>query len=70
MKLLKSVEMRYFIGFEMEIEFVKFILASAPGLEEIFIWSSGQFHRGTQMMDEMKQFHRESPNVRFKFEEM
>ncbi|TMW99057.1 hypothetical protein EJD97_003114, partial [Solanum chilense] len=70
MKLLKSVEMRYFIGFEMEIEFVKFILASAPRLEEIFIWSSGQFHRGTQMMDEMKQFHRKSPNVRFKFEEM
>ncbi|XP_015162486.1 F-box/FBD/LRR-repeat protein At1g13570-like [Solanum tuberosum] len=70
MKLLKSVEMRYFIGFEMEIEFVKFILASAPVLKEIFIWSSGQFHRGTQMMDEIKQFHRESPNVRFKFEEM
>ncbi|WMV41979.1 hypothetical protein MTR67_035364 [Solanum verrucosum] len=70
MKLVKSVEMRYFIGFEMEIEFVKFILASAPVLKEIFIWSSGQFHRGTQMMDEIKQFHRESPNVRFKFEEM
>ncbi|KAK4729848.1 hypothetical protein R3W88_022836 [Solanum pinnatisectum] len=70
MKLLKSVEMRCFIGFEMEIEFVKFILASAPILKEIFIWSSGQFHRGTQIMDEIKQFHGESPNVRFKFEEM
>ncbi|KAK4729846.1 hypothetical protein R3W88_022834 [Solanum pinnatisectum] len=70
MKLLKSVEMHYFIGFEMEIEFVKFILASAPILKEIFIWNSGQFHRGTQIMDEIKQFHGESPNVRFKFEEM
>lgn len=35
-KLLQNVEMHYFIGFEMEIEFVKSILASAPVLKEIF----------------------------------
>lgn len=70
MKLLQSVEICYFISFEMEMEFVKFILASAPVLEEIFIWNTGHFHRGTHMMDEMRLFHRESPNVIFKFEEI
>lgn len=64
------VEMRYFIGFEMEMEFVKFMLACATVLMEIFIWNIGHFHWGTQMTDEMKQFHQESPNVRFKFEEI
>ncbi|XP_060207923.1 F-box/FBD/LRR-repeat protein At1g13570-like isoform X2 [Lycium barbarum] len=69
-KLLQSVQMCYFTGFEMEMEFMKFILACAPVLEEIFIWNVAQyFHRGTKMMDEIKQFCRVSPNVRFKFEE-
>lgn len=35
-KLLQSVEMHYLIGFEMEMEFVKLILASTPALKEIF----------------------------------
>lgn len=35
-KLLRSVEMCYFIGFEMEMEFVKSILACEPVLKEIF----------------------------------
>lgn len=67
-KVLQIVEMCYFTGREMEMEFVKFILASALILEDIFIWDAGEFNRGTQMMDEMKQFYRESANVRFKFE--
>ncbi|KAJ8555293.1 hypothetical protein K7X08_012789 [Anisodus acutangulus] len=46
-KLLQNVQMCYFTGFEMEMEFVKFILASAPVLEEIFIWNVvHHFHRG------------------------
>ncbi|KAK4364829.1 hypothetical protein RND71_016187 [Anisodus tanguticus] len=69
-KLLQSVQMCYFTGFEMEMEFVKFILASAPVLEEIFIWNVvHHFHRGTQMIDEIKQSRRASPNVEFMFEE-
>ncbi|XP_009594964.1 F-box/FBD/LRR-repeat protein At1g13570-like [Nicotiana tomentosiformis] len=65
-KLLQRVEMSYFTGAETEMEFVRFILASAPVLEEILIWNvAHHFHRSTQMMDdEMKLFGRASPNVR------
>ncbi|WMV43083.1 hypothetical protein MTR67_036468 [Solanum verrucosum] len=37
MKILQRVEMQGFTGFEMEMEFMKIILASAPVLEEIFV---------------------------------
>ncbi|WMV43079.1 hypothetical protein MTR67_036464 [Solanum verrucosum] len=58
-----------FTGFEMDMEFMKIILASAPVLEEI-VWNMTHYiHRGTKMMDEMKQFSRVSPDVRFIFEE-
>uniref|UniRef100_M1DIF3 Ubiquitin-protein ligase n=1 Tax=Solanum tuberosum TaxID=4113 RepID=M1DIF3_SOLTU len=70
MKMLQRVEMQGFTGFEMEMEFMKIILASAPVLEEIFVWNMVHYiHQGTKMMDEMKQFPRVSPDVRFIFEE-
>ncbi|KAH0642719.1 hypothetical protein KY289_033693 [Solanum tuberosum] len=54
----------------MEMEFMKIILASAPVLEEIFVWNMAHYiHRGTKMMDEMKQFSQVSTDVRFIFEE-
>nr|XP_016438145.1 PREDICTED: F-box/FBD/LRR-repeat protein At5g53840-like [Nicotiana tabacum] len=64
-KLLQRVEMSCFTGAEVEMEFVRFILASAPVLEEILIWNvAHHFLQSTQMMDdEMKQFHRPSPNL-------
>uniref|UniRef100_A0A0V0H7H8 Putative ovule protein n=1 Tax=Solanum chacoense TaxID=4108 RepID=A0A0V0H7H8_SOLCH len=36
---LQRVRVNMFTGLEMEMEFMKFILASAPVLEEIFIWN-------------------------------
>jgi len=70
MKMLQRVEMQGFTGFEMDMEFMKIILASAPVLEEIFVWNMVHYiHQGTKMMDEMKQFPRVSPDVRFIFEE-
>ncbi|OIT32293.1 PREDICTED: F-box/FBD/LRR-repeat protein At1g13570-like [Nicotiana attenuata] len=65
-KLLQRVEMSYFTGADVEMEFVRFILASAPALEEILIWNvAHHFVQSTQMIDdEMKQFRRASPNVR------
>lgn len=70
MKMLQRVEMQGFTGFEMEMEFMKIILASAPVLEEIFVWNMVHYiHRGTKMMDEMKQFSQVSADVRFIFEE-
>ncbi|XP_009776581.1 F-box/FBD/LRR-repeat protein At1g13570-like [Nicotiana tabacum] len=62
---LQRVHMNMFIGVEMEMEFVKFILASAPILEEIFIWNFAYLlpRPGAQIMDEIKQFSRASPNV-------
>ncbi|KAH0645516.1 hypothetical protein KY290_034306 [Solanum tuberosum] len=69
-EMLQRVEMQGFTGFEMEMEFMKIILASAPVLEEIFVWNMVHYiHQGTKMMDEMKQFPRVSPDVRFIFEE-
>ncbi|XP_060185881.1 F-box/FBD/LRR-repeat protein At1g13570-like [Lycium barbarum] len=72
-KLLQKVEMCYFKGAEMQMEFMKFILASAPVLEKItmlMIPHEFLLCADTQMMEEkMKQFPRASPNVRFIFVE-
>ncbi|KAK4738666.1 hypothetical protein R3W88_002363 [Solanum pinnatisectum] len=56
----------------MEMEFMKFILASAPVLEEVSIWNFTRylFRSCKQMIDEMKEFGRASPNVEFTFEEI
>ncbi|XP_009770920.2 F-box/FBD/LRR-repeat protein At1g13570 [Nicotiana tabacum] len=68
-KLLQSVEMSHFTGTKMEMQFVRFILASAPLLKEIFIWNfSYILQSGRQMINEMKQYRRASPYVEFKFE--
>ncbi|XP_049378267.1 F-box/FBD/LRR-repeat protein At1g13570-like [Solanum stenotomum] len=71
-KLLRRVHMNTFSGFEIEMEFVRLILASAPALEKIFFWNFSCFlHQpGRQLMDKMKQFHQASPNVEFTFEEV
>ncbi|XP_055822175.1 F-box/FBD/LRR-repeat protein At1g13570-like [Solanum dulcamara] len=67
----KSVD-EYFSGLEIEMEFVRLILASAPAIEKIFFWYiSSLLHRpGRHLMDKMKQFHQASPNVEFTFEEV
>ncbi|KAL3361583.1 hypothetical protein AABB24_014449 [Solanum stoloniferum] len=69
---LQKVQVNMFTGLEMEMEFMKFILASAPVLEEIFIWNCTRclFRSCKQMIDEMKEFRRASPNVEFTFEEI
>lgn len=52
-KMLQRVEMLGFTGFEMEMEFMKIILASAPVLVEIFVWNMAHYiHRDTKMMVE------------------
>jgi len=67
---LQRVHVNLFMGLEMEMEFMKFILASAPVLKEVFIWNFAcLLHRSDkQMMDEMKESRRASPNVEFIFE--
>nr|XP_010325642.1 F-box/FBD/LRR-repeat protein At1g13570 isoform X1 [Solanum lycopersicum] len=72
MKLLQKVQVNMFTGLEMEMEFMKFILASAPVLEEVSIWNFTRFlfRLCKQMIDEMKEFRRASANVEFKFEEI
>ncbi|WMV43082.1 hypothetical protein MTR67_036467 [Solanum verrucosum] len=69
---LQRVQVNMFTGLEMEMQFMKFILASSPILEEIFIWNCKcfLFRSCKQMMDEMKEFCRASPNVEFTFEEI
>ncbi|XP_006365389.1 F-box/FBD/LRR-repeat protein At1g13570-like isoform X1 [Solanum tuberosum] len=69
---LQRVRVNMFTGLEMEMEFMKFILASALVLEEIFIWNCTcfLFRSCKQMIDEMKEFRRASPNVEFTFEEI
>ncbi|MCD7459759.1 hypothetical protein HAX54_041869 [Datura stramonium] len=72
MKLLQRVHMSMFSGFEMEMEFVRLILASAPILENISIWNYSYLllRSSREMMDEMKQFHQASPNIEFIFDEV
>jgi len=59
-----------FMGLEMEMEFIKYILAYALVLEEIFFWNFAYLgvRSGKQMMDEIEEFRRASPNVEFIFE--
>ncbi|WMV11310.1 hypothetical protein MTR67_004695 [Solanum verrucosum] len=66
---LQRVQVNMFTGLEMEMEF---ILASAPVLEEIFIWNCTRFlfRSCKQMIDEMKEFRSASTNVEFTFEEI
>ncbi|KAK4728090.1 hypothetical protein R3W88_021078 [Solanum pinnatisectum] len=53
---LQRVQVNLFMGLEMEMKFMKFILASAPVLKEISILNFAYLlHRSDkQMMDEMK----------------
>lgn len=71
-KLLQSVHMSMFNGIEMEMEFMRLILASAPVLEKISIWNYAHLVSlsGTEIMDEMKQVHHASPNVEFIIDEV
>ncbi|KAH0645531.1 hypothetical protein KY290_034319 [Solanum tuberosum] len=65
MKWLKSVDMTlmYWVN-KTETEFLKHVLAYATALEKIYIATSADIrHRGMQMMEEMKQFPRASPNM-------
>ncbi|KAK6782205.1 hypothetical protein RDI58_020001 [Solanum bulbocastanum] len=68
---LQRVQVNMFMGLEMEMEFIKFIFASAPVLEEIFFWNFAYLgvRSGKQMIDEIEEFRRASPNVDFIFEE-
>ncbi|WMV11309.1 hypothetical protein MTR67_004694 [Solanum verrucosum] len=69
---LQRVRVNMFTGLEMEMKFMKFILASSPVLEEVSIWNFTRylFRSCKQMMDEMKEFGRASPNAEFTFEEI
>lgn len=69
---LQRVHANMFTGLEMEMEFMKFILASAPVLDEINLWNFKRylFRSGKQMIDEMKEFHRATPSVEFRFDEI
>uniref|UniRef100_M1BA50 Ubiquitin-protein ligase n=1 Tax=Solanum tuberosum TaxID=4113 RepID=M1BA50_SOLTU len=69
---LQRVRVNMFTSLEMEMEFMKFILPSAPVLGEIFIWNCTRFlfRSCKEMIDEMKEFRRASPNVEFTFEEI
>ncbi|XP_059290379.1 uncharacterized protein LOC132043934 [Lycium ferocissimum] len=65
MKMLQRVRMSTFGGLEMEMEFVRFILAYAPVLDKISIWNYSclLIQTGRRLTDKMKQFQRASPNV-------
>ncbi|KAL3330657.1 hypothetical protein AABB24_034468 [Solanum stoloniferum] len=66
-KLLQKVHMNMFRGLEVEMEFLRLILASAPVLEEISAWNYAHILclSAREIMDEMKQYQRASPNVKF-----
>ncbi|PHT93319.1 hypothetical protein T459_01201 [Capsicum annuum] len=66
-KLLQRVHMNGFNGSKMEMEFLRLILACAPVLEKISIWNYARlmYPTGTEIMDELNQVRRASPNVEF-----
>ncbi|KAM3322748.1 hypothetical protein P3S67_003899 [Capsicum chacoense] len=66
-KLLQRVHMNDFNGSKMEMEFLRLILACAPVLEKISIWNYARlmYPTGTEIMDELNQVGRASPNVEF-----
>uniref|UniRef100_M1CW76 Ubiquitin-protein ligase n=1 Tax=Solanum tuberosum TaxID=4113 RepID=M1CW76_SOLTU len=71
-KLLQKVHMSMFSGREVEMEFLRLILVSAPVLEEISAWNYEHLLclSGREIMDNMKQYQRASPNVKFIVDEI
>ncbi|XP_060207914.1 F-box/FBD/LRR-repeat protein At1g13570-like isoform X1 [Lycium barbarum] len=72
MKVLQKVCMLLIYGgLEPQTEFLRFILSSAPALEEIYILNHAfPDDQVMQMIHEMKQFPCASRNVKFKYEEL
>lgn len=64
---LKAVKMQLFCGNESEMEFMKYILASAAVLEEIAITPHPDsiMDGGESILNELKQFPRASPRAAF-----
>lgn len=64
---LKAVKMQLFCGNESEMEFIKYILASAAALEEIAITPhpGSITDGGESILNELKQFPRASPRAAF-----
>lgn len=62
---LKAVKMQLFCGIESEMEFVKYLLASATALEEIAITphAGSITDGGESILNELKQYPRASPRV-------
>ncbi|KAL2525336.1 F-box/fbd/LRR-repeat protein [Abeliophyllum distichum] len=62
---LKTVDMLLFSGVEPEMEFVKYLLASATGLEEMAILphAGSVSDGGESILNELKQFPRASPKA-------
>ncbi|XP_051151677.1 F-box/FBD/LRR-repeat protein At1g13570-like isoform X2 [Andrographis paniculata] len=62
---LKTVKMQLFSGIEAEMEFVKYLLASATALEELAITphASSIADGGESILNELKQYPRASPSA-------
>lgn len=62
---LKTVKMQLFSGIEAEMEFVKYLLASATALEELAITphSNSVTDGGESILNELKQYPRASPSA-------
>lgn len=62
---LKTVKMQLFSGIEAEMEFVKYLLASATALEEMAITphAGSVTDGGESILNEIKQYPRASPSV-------
>lgn len=62
---LKTVKMQLFSGIEAEMEFVKYLLASATALEEMTIipYSNSVTDGGESILNEIKQYPRASPSA-------
>ncbi|KAK4338126.1 hypothetical protein RND71_042613 [Anisodus tanguticus] len=71
LKQLKRLNIKLNLFFELGMEFVKYVLSSAPALEIICITTCAEFsHRRMEMMEEMKQFPLSSPSVEFIYKEV
>lgn len=62
---LKTVKMQLFSGIEAEMEFVKYLLASATTLEEMAITphAGSITDGGESILNELKQYPRASPSA-------
>ncbi|KAL3844370.1 hypothetical protein ACJIZ3_001773 [Penstemon smallii] len=60
---LKTVKMQLFSGMESEMEFVKYLLASATALEEMAIIPHAITDGGVSIVNELKQYPRASPKA-------